>query len=641
MRFAPFLLFLAACTPASPPAAVPPAAAARLVRGRVTLGDDPLAGARVVGTGGVRRGNAPDLKFDLGAVRSGADGRFELALPEAFLRAAEGRDFWGWYVRLTADHDEFLGCNLVHAEGWERLQDVGLAFERPDPELARTIRDRVESLRSSPLKKHFRYGADPDGGYGEAQEVFNELEEAAADSRSAREVFRRYLKDPDPNLRALAYEILTLRGECEDAPPRPPDPTNPAEARALIEWAFRTVREAKHGGHLTPGVDLDDQCTRCYSLFSDIEIGLWWLPRKEALDVLKKYEGQGGAVGAFHTIARRELRRWGSREDLERERAGIAPDAPTLARPDPSGDWVAVYRFPGILLARPEADAAPVALLPPWLSLNEVAWAGDGKKLMAKGKPALFSQFNLWRVDLEKGLVSRATWGSDDREPRWFPDGRRVLFVRNGRKGQDLWVLDAETFTASLFRPIGQWVDSLSLDASGTKLAYSTREDGPTGLHVLDLSTGQARTIFPGGGGFPVWSRDGTRVAFLWKGRLHLADASGGPAREVAVSDDTAAGLAVSPDGRLALATYAGPFNRARDGRLWVLRDDGGEPRKIVQMERAVSGPEWSPDGSRIAFVALEGPEEKPALYVASDDGQTLVRVLEGADHPRWRPRAR
>lgn len=164
----------------------------------------------------------------------------------------------------------------------------------------------------------------------------------------------------------------------------------------------------------------------------------------------------------------------------------------------------------------------------------------------------------------------------------------------------------------------------------------------------------------------PVLSPDGKRVAFVvsgiegnaYRSAIHIAPADGSapPARLGDGQRDTAPSW--SPDGRW-LA-----FLRAADGaphQLMVMPAQGGEARCLTshalgvgspvtaRHARAMAAPVWSPDGSRIAYVARvagpEGPSEGRARrritalryrvdelgYVHDRRSQVFVVGLDGA----------
>jgi Tol biopolymer transport system component len=74
------------------------------------------------------------------------------------------------------------------------------------------------------------------------------------------------------------------------------------------------------------------------------------------------------------------------------------------------------------------------------------------------------------------------------------------------------------------------------------------------------------------------------------------------------------AAASAEPGGRLA-------FDQA--GEIWTMRADGSEPEKLTRTPgRARSGdPDWSPDGSRIAF--SRGGSEGLRVWTMAADGDT------------------
>jgi Tol biopolymer transport system component len=71
--------------------------------------------------------------------------------------------------------------------------------------------------------------------------------------------------------------------------------------------------------------------------------------------------------------------------------------------------------------------------------------------------------------------------------PRWSPDGRTVLAVRTDWSG--IYLIPTRGGPTKLIK---KSASSASWSPDGTKIAYTSP---PNGLHVLDLRTGQDRTI--------------------------------------------------------------------------------------------------------------------------------------------------
>ncbi|QUQ65186.1 serine hydrolase [Kutzneria sp. CA-103260] len=105
------------------------------------------------------------------------------------------------------------------------------------------------------------------------------------------------------------------------------------------------------------------------------------------------------------------------------------------------------------------------------------------------------------------------------------------------------------------------------MSPDGRRIVYTLRtadreaDRNLTSLWQVDTGGGEARQLTRGtADSSPAWSPDGTTIAFL------------------------------------------------RDGDIWLLPADGGEPRPVTT--GGAGAPVWSPDGTRIAFATAVGPDE-------------------------------
>ena len=172
------------------------------------------------------------------------------------------------------------------------------------------------------------------------------------------------------------------------------------------------------------------------------------------------------------------------------------------------------------------------------------------------------------------------------------------------------------------------------------RVAATVRRDQGIWLYDL-LRGGEARfTSPPLIGTAPVWSPDGSRIAYGWGNTLYLKDASGGVKEELLL----ATGNEKTPsdwsrDGRYLIYTETGPKGR---GDIWFLPDPlnksgDRKPIKFQGTDAMESQGQLAPDDRWIAYVSKEsGPSEVYVRPFPSGPGRWKVSGNQGQE-PRWR----
>ena len=148
--------------------------------------------------------------------------------------------------------------------------------------------------------------------------------------------------------------------------------------------------------------------------------------------------------------------------------------------------------------------------------------------------------------------------------PRWFPDGRRILFLHGHWKPSGLYAIDLQTRQESQLASIDRDLEAFDLSPDGKLVIFNSTSAGIVNLWRLNLEDGKTSqfTFDKELLGFPSWSPNGEFIA---------AEMQRGP-----------------------------------DANIVVLPKSGG-PLTQVTFDHALNWPHsWSPDGDRIIFAKRE-----------------------------------
>ena len=107
------------------------------------------------------------------------------------------------------------------------------------------------------------------------------------------------------------------------------------------------------------------------------------------------------------------------------------------------------------------------------------------------------------------------------------------------------------------------------------------------------------------------------------------------------------AGISLAPDGLRAVASVSSYSMKENRGTasLWLLSTTGRKPRLLTTCGEKDAQPAWSPEGSKIAFVAKREwqrkQDEEPQIYLIAPDGgeaRRLTQLATGVSGIKWFP---
>ena len=245
-----------------------------------------------------------------------------------------------------------------------------------------------------------------------------------------------------------------------------------------------------------------------------------------------------------------------------------------------------------------------------WRFENYIRWSPDGSRILFDVSELIFDgPVDLYGVAADGSQLNKIV-SPEDRSPPWSepssmiyfdvsPDGSRIAFA--------LCVFDRDS----------------KADEADVESPYNYE----IAVANIDGTDASRLTHTPGSENFPVWSPDGTSIAYYssndaWGriGGLKIHTLATGDIREIDLPMGDWVGShppAWSPDGqRLAFVGYEWLERQSRTS-VWTVEVDGSN---LTRIAFAASGPAWSPDGKRIAMAVPRGPN-KASLYTFAADG--------------------
>ncbi len=189
------------------------------------------------------------------------------------------------------------------------------------------------------------------------------------------------------------------------------------------------------------------------------------------------------------------------------------------------------------------------------------------------------------------------------------------------------------------------WDDiSPALSPDGTRIAYSSRQNGYWDIYILDLVSGQQERVTdtPEYEASPTWSPDGQWLAYeRYNGAnldIYIQSLAQAGSEIIQLTDSAGAdhSPAWSPAGR----EIAFVSTRSGDEEIWLARLDEVEDRFVNLSKNSQSRdrfPAWSMDGQQLAWAAEKEGDHHPVI-LSQDQPDQPVRLSGEGNRAAWSP---
>ncbi len=259
-------------------------------------------------------------------------------------------------------------------------------------------------------------------------------------------------------------------------------------------------------------------------------------------------------------------------------------------------------------------------------SLN---WSPDGKFLLfsdqAGTQPCSVMRLNIDDLSV-RALSTPPVPSTGDWDAQHSPDGQSIAFIRNTKDVEDIYVMPASGGTPRRVTFDDRLMSGLAWTPDSKELVFSSNRGGASwGLWRVAVGGGNPERLSIGSeyAYMPAISLKGNRLIYasglwnenIWRFPVGPGHRLGKPERLI-YSTCQEEGPQYSPDGkRVAFqSTRSGSFE------IWRADADGTNLAQLTSFGGPLTGtPRWSPDGRQIVFDTRPGPH--PNIHIVSVDG--------------------
>ena len=332
--------------------------------------------------------------------------------------------------------------------------------------------------------------------------------------------------------------------------------------------------------------------------------------------------------------------------------SGNAPARQLLAPPagasdrfpswSPDGREIAFARFSAdggcqVLIASATGGALRQATRCDGTELLSFDWTPDGRGLVFGSMVGRYAHRGIRVLDLASGRWRELEYSVDaddfDYAPRYSPDGKWLVFVRNPQMG-DLWRMPASGGTPEQLTSEAAEQRGWAWLSDGRTIVFGRRVDSEVRLYYLDVERRTLRDAGLDDAQWPAVSRHGGVMAFVHRRAqfgVFKIPAKGGGAERLFASSGRDGQPMAAPDGRQLVFTS----DRSGSFALWwadMQRPDSLRPIEGLRPEGR-QAPDWSAD-SRHLLVVGRDEHGRTVVYEMSPRDEHLQPLPVPAEQP-------